>query len=313
MYLSVRNARRHLISLAGIPNSHRFTTERANEEVKAHYGSYPLDLAEIWFDLCHVGDDILPVELKLTKKEKSMRGFKQYAMAMFWLWTYPKNEKVFASRFDCSVRFARGKPLHLWVARIAALKVRKIKWDDEIDDPDGPTFCLTVDGTDFRQEEKQHPTYHRDEKEHTHKFKHCGCKFQLAISIWKSRVIAMDGPYRGGKSDNKIFLETLEEKIPVGKLVIADRGYRMLDKTKEKKLSMPRSTDSALLNNFKSRARARQECFNGRMKKFAVLSGEYFRHGGGADKGREFYGIVIEAVVVILQYQMDNGRELWAV
>ncbi len=96
--------------------------------------------------------------------------------------------------------------------------MRKIKWDDEIDDPDRPTFCLTVDGTDFRQEEKQHPTYHRDEKEHTHKFKHCGCKFQLAISIWKSRVIAMDGPYRGGKSDNKIFLETLEEKIPVGKL-----------------------------------------------------------------------------------------------
>jgi hypothetical protein len=49
------------------------------------------------------------------------------------------------------------------------------------------------------------------------------------------------------------------------------------------------------------------------MKKFAVLSGEDVRHGGGADKGREFYGIVIKAIVVILQYQMDNGRELWVV
>jgi hypothetical protein len=43
----------------------------------------------------------------------------------------------------------------------------------------------------------------------------------------------MDGPYPGRKADNKIFLETLEENIPVGKRVIANCGYRMLDKTKE--------------------------------------------------------------------------------
>ena len=49
------------------------------------------------------------------------------------------------------------------------------------------------------------------------------------------------------------------------------------------------------------------------MKKFGVLSGQYFRHSGGGESGRDFYGDVIEAIVVILQYQMDNGRELFAV
>jgi orotate phosphoribosyltransferase len=35
-----------------------------------------------------------------------------------------------------------------------------------------------------------------------------------------------------------------------------------------------------------------------------------FRRGGGGDARREFFGMVIEAVCVIVQYQMDNGREL---
>jgi hypothetical protein len=43
------------------------------------------------------------------------------------------------------------------------------------------------------------------------------------------------------------------------------------------------------------------------------LSGAYFRHGGGGDKGREFMGMVVEAICVIAQYQMDNRQGLFAV
>jgi hypothetical protein len=311
MYLSVDATRKHLLMLLNIKNAERFSMERADSEVKAHYGSYPLEMAEIWYDLCHF--DQLSAALRFKKREKTMKGFKQYAMAMYWLWTYPKNAKVFASHFRSSERHTRGKPLHIWIQRIEALKVKKIKWDDEIDNRNAPTFFMTVDGTDFREEEKPHPLYHRDEKQYTVKFKRCGCKFEIGISVWKSQVLWVNGPFRGGKPDKEIFEEGLGPKIPAGKLAIVDRGYTFKDKDVSAKVSLPRPTDSKRLNNFKSRARSRHETFNGRMKDFASLSGQYFRHGGGGADGRKFYGEVIVAIIVILQYQMDNGRELFAV
>jgi hypothetical protein len=39
------------------------------------------------------------------------------------------------------------------------------------------------------------------------------------------------------------------------------------------------------------------------LKKFESLSGALFCHSGGGDMGRE-------AACIIVQYQMDNGREL---
>jgi hypothetical protein len=38
--------------------------------------------------------------------------------------------------------------------RIAALKSKKIQWDPEIDDPNGPVFVMMVHGMDFGQEEE---------------------------------------------------------------------------------------------------------------------------------------------------------------
>jgi hypothetical protein len=65
--------------------------------------------------------------------------------------------------------------------------------------------------------------------------------------------------------------------------------------------------DSKALGNFKSRGRLRQETFNGRLKFFRSLS-DTFRHGFDKHK------LVFEAIVVIIQqYQMDNGSEIYAV
>jgi hypothetical protein len=100
MYLSVDATRKLLLKLLSIKNAERFSTKRADAEVKAHYGSYPLEIAEIWYALCHFNQ--LPAALRFKKCKKSLKGFKQYAMAMYWLWTYPKNAKVFASQFHSS-------------------------------------------------------------------------------------------------------------------------------------------------------------------------------------------------------------------
>jgi hypothetical protein len=97
------------------------------------------------------------------------------------------------------------------------------------------------------------------------------------------------------------------DKIPQGKLVIADGGYSVKDKQSRTKLALPQTTDSKELQNFKSRARLRQETVNSRLHNFGCLSTLAFRHG------YDYHKDAFEAVCVICQYQMDNGSEPFAV
>ena len=127
-----------------------------NLEFHKHYGSAPLDLAEMWYDLT-VTD--IP-EAQMDDKEKSEMGFKMFMITHFWLWTYPKNAHLIASRFKTCVRYLRGEPLWKWIERIAALKVKKIIWDHSLEDANTEVFAISLDGTDFRMWERKHPVYH---------------------------------------------------------------------------------------------------------------------------------------------------------
>jgi hypothetical protein len=89
-------------------------------------------------------------------------------------------------------------------------------------------------------------------------------------------------------------------------LCIADRGYNSKKEDEHYLFSLPNGFDSKKLNKFKSRGRLRHETFNARLKNFRCLS-DTFRHGFD---NHEF---VFEAVVVIVQYQMDNGSPIFAV
>eukprot|EP00978_Attheya_sp_CCMP212_P022184 scaffold65842_cov43-Attheya_sp.AAC.1 len=86
---------------------------------------------------------------------------------------------------------------------------------------------------------------------------------------------------------------------------IADRGYQT-SKADETMLSLPSYLDSKELYSFKSQAWLRQETFNRRVHAFKSMS-DTFRHG--EQRLRQ----VFEAVVVTVQYQMDNGAEIFSV
>jgi hypothetical protein len=92
--------------------------------------------------------------------------------------------------------------------------------------------------------------------------------------------------------------------MPPGKLAIADRGYISAGRDEQAMLSTPNDLDDERVAKFKSRARARHESFNGRLKFFDILQNT-FRHGEARHK------IAFEAVCVIVQYQMDNGSPLF--
>ena len=90
--------------------------------------------------------------------------------------------------------------------------------------------------------------------------------------------------------------------IPAGKRVIADNGYR----GEKAIISTPNSHDPPELQKFKSHARSRHESFNSRLKEFGSLE-QCFCHCFAKHK------LVFEAIVVICQYQLENGSPLFDV
>ena len=59
-----------------------------------HYGSYQFVVAEVWYDLTTT----IP-QARLDEKENTEKGLKQFLVAMYFLSTYPKNERMTASLF----------------------------------------------------------------------------------------------------------------------------------------------------------------------------------------------------------------------
>jgi hypothetical protein len=300
MFLTTVEVRRSALSYFDV-DSTKLSRKRADVLFRKTLGSSPKDVGDIWYDICSQ-DAMMP------EKEKSLYGFKRYILAHYWLFTYQRNSDLYASRFKMPERNCRGAPVRKWIKRIAALKELKITWDESIDDPNGPILVLTVDGTDFRMHEPKHPTLPRDSKQCSHKHKHACARYEVAVSVFKPKICWISGPWKGGKPDKEIMKESgLLDKIPEGKLVIADGGYSIKDQQSRKKLSLPQTTDSKELQNFKSRARLRQETVNSRLHNFGCLSTLAFRHG------YDYHKDAFEAVCVICQYQMDNGSEPFAV
>jgi hypothetical protein len=86
------------------------------------------------------------------------------------------------------------------------------------------------------------------------------------------------------------------DKIPPGKKVIADKGYR----GEHNKISTPNKHDSLNAQQFKKRALARHETHNKRLKDFKILS-ERYRHGFSTHK------VAFEAVCVLVQNDLSSN------
>lgn len=278
----------------------------------AFYGSTPTDIAEMWFDL-QSGE-----WTTLTPNENSPQGFKRYMIAHYYLWTYPKNSFIISRQFNICERYCRGKELHSWIDKIACLYDKKIKWDESIADPETTEFGFSLDCVDVRVWEKRHDHHFNiNRKLFSQKFAHAGIKYEIVMSLSASKCMQVVGPKPASFHDTKMFrLKTKEKLIYLrrfGKNVmgIADGIYKPGSKPEERDeagmMALPSTVDSDELHSFKSRIRARQETFNGRIKNFAFLQYTY----RGTDYNK--HGRAFRAICVIVQYQMDNGSPLFLV
>jgi hypothetical protein len=192
----------------------------------------------------------------------------------------------------------------------------QIVWPEEWDDPDDdvPIFLISVDGVHCRLNEPKHPTKMKNKAFYSHKFDEAGLAYELALSVFGGEnLVWMDGPFPASNNDGGIFSGkekgrkkkkvALVDKIQKGHKAIADNGYKG---DFGGKLTKSSSLDSENLRRIKSRAKARQESFNARIKVFGVLH-DRFRHG------IEKHKICFEAVCVIVQYQLEAGPGLFEV
>ena len=128
--------------------------------------------------------------------------------------------------------------------------------------------------------------------------------YEIGLNLFKSKIVWVSGPHKGGESDLIIFRKEdggLKSMLPNECSAIGDKGY-----IGDAKVSVNNRSDSDAVKKFKKTARARHKALNSRLKEFAVLS-ECFRHK------IEKHKIAFEAVCVIVQYSMDNGRPLFPI
>lgn len=281
----------------------RKSQQRLVLEFHKHCGSSPLDLADMWHDLCNNHQ-----KNELSEKEKSEKGFTRFLAAHFYLWARPKNAAMFASRFGFCEDYCRGRHLWKWIGRIADLADKKIKWPKSLDAANTRIYGITTDGVDFKCWEKQDKQYPFDPKNMSHKFNACGAKYIIALSVYEPKCVFIEGPFRGGLGDFDMFKESgLMRKLKKSrKICIADGGFRSTLTEEREMFALPNKMDSKELNNFKSRARLRQETYNRRLKHFDALSETW-------KLSWEKHGIALRAVAVTVQYQMDNGSPIYCV
>jgi DDE superfamily endonuclease len=137
----------------------------------------------------------------------------------------------------------------------------------------------------------------------SHKHNHAGVDYEIGLSVFTSQLIWVNGPFPAGENDISIFKNHgLRERIPAGCWAIADNGYRGV----LSKIRPSSSLDKSSVRELKSRAKARHESFNGKLKNFAVVH-DRWRHA------IDDHAVAFEAVCVICQYQLENGSPLWDV
>lgn len=126
--------------------------------------------------------------------------------------------------------------------------------------------------------------------------------YELVVAIDKPKLISIKGPYEASVPDISVFRKQdgIMEKIPAGRKLIADRGYN----GESDKLSTPSPHDTAHVRAYQSRARARHETFNNRIKAFGMLKNTF-------RSDISYHKIGFEAICVLVQYDLENGHPLY--
>ena len=132
---------------------------------------------------------------------------------------------------------------------------------------------------------------------YSHKFKHAGLRYVLAVSLFTGKLTYLEGPFPCGHwSDIRIYRHNLKNYLLPGEMVVADKGYRG-----EPICITPYDAYEPYVVCLMGVACARHEGINGIFKQFNVLRNMY-RHD------LKKHSWVFKSVAVLVQLKLIQGR-----
>ena len=230
------------------------------KKFKSFFGPHPNHCVSIWYDLFTT---TIP-EARVDVADADLFGF---FAALNFLRAYDKEDR------RAALLGMNEKPLReitwWWVRKLSALKSLKVVWppDNEWDS----IYTVSVDGTHRDTEEPKDDEMRKNPKWYSHKSNGAGVNHEIAIHLFKQRVVHCKKWDVASKHDKTIFKEELANKIPAGKRVVVDKGYDGMPAT----YSGYNQFDTARTQKFKKRAKARQETFNGKLLKYQCISDKF--------------------------------------
>ena len=135
------------------------------------------------------------------------------------------------------------------------------------------------------------------------KFKGPAFRHEIGVGLTNGWIVWASKGYPAGRNpDITIFRKELKQiLLNLGEMAIADKGYR----GEPEVIDRP-DAGSLEWQEKKKLARSRHETVNGRIKKFNVM-GNKFRHD------MDLHDVCFDAVVVIVQLNIENGEPLFEV
>lgn len=173
----------------------------------------------------------------------------------------------------------------------------QIKWEDRFKGDTGNWTLVTVNNMDFRIQEPRPFS----KKWYSHKFKTAGLRYEVAVCINTGHIVWINGPFPCGSwPDINIFRNNLMFKLGPAERVQADSGYR----GEPLRISIPVDYTSDRHYDAKSKARARHETMNERLKNWGCLK-QLYRHD------ISHHDAVFRAVAVLTQLDIKYEHSLW--
>jgi len=280
------------LSLAGMSEARQRRQKRSSSinDFKAIYGIHPVVVADVWVDLQTT--TIASAKIDTTKRWVHLKNFLR---TLYFVRAYPTETqmKVQFGNTEKTIRRFVWYFLH----RVQELKALKVVWPD--DHEWVTNFIISVDGIRLQFHEVKHPTLSKDPDFYDFKSNGPGMSYELALHLFKPRLVWMKWNPKTNMNDRACFTEPggLRDKIPAGKKAITDRGYR--GRGGDTKVAHPNGNDSKELRDFKARGRMRQENFNQRITRFNCLNTARFHHGV------QRHQTCFESICVLCCYEME--------
>ena len=266
--------------------------EKTNiRDFKSAFGKHPIHLCRVWRNM---QSTTIPEARMEEEEARSGNGLRGFLIANNFLKVYTSNN-VRAALFQGMDRTLAQTLQWIFVERISALLPQKIVWPAHWNE----TFVASVDGTCTLMNEPRMPTVRKDPKNYCKKFNMAGRNHEIALDLWSSRCIHAKMSDRGSVHDLTAFRQSLRGKMPLGKRLIADRGYISFLNNEHHMVAFPIPGDPPNVKKFKSNARARHENFNKRLKDYMVLNKKFKE---GIEKQQHCFN----AVVVLVQYAIED-------